>query len=340
MKPATFMIFSILLFVIYACTKKDSPDENPAVEKLKTIGSIEMMDLDLESIVAAKAKIEILAEGHDWSEGPVWVPTLNSLLYSDIPKNSLYRWKEGEKASLWLKPSGFTGKDPRGGESGSNGLLLDSQGKLLLAQHGDRRIARLETSWEAPEANYTTLADKYDGKRFNSPNDLVQKSNGDIYFTDPPYGLEEGAEDPAKELDFQGVYRLATDGTVTLLTKDLSRPNGIGFSPDENILYVASSDHEQPYIMAYDVQEDGNITNGRVFFETWGDGMAIDQKGNVYQTGPGGVFIIAPDGKLLGKILTTQATSNCTFGEDGYTLFITADMYVLWIRLKTKGLGF
>jgi gluconolactonase len=217
---------------------------------------------------------------------------------------------------------------------------LDRNGKLVLAQHGDRRLARLDSPWASPEANYTTLADKFEGKRFNSPNDVVQKSNGDFYFTDPPYGLEEGMEDAAKEIEFQGVYRLDTKGNVTLLTKDLSRPNGIGFSPDEKILYVASSDREQPYIMAYDVQEDGSITNGSIFFKTWGDGMAVDQRGNVYQTGPGGVFIIAPDGNLLGKILTTQATSNCAFGENGSTLFITADMYLLRIRLNVKGLGF
>jgi gluconolactonase len=209
-----------------------------------------------------------------------------------------------------------------------------------LAQHGDRRLAQLDSPWDVPEATYTTLADKYEGKRFNSPNDVAVKSNGDFYFTDPPYGLEKGAEDPAKELEFQGVYRLATDGTVTLLAKELNRPNGIAFSPNEKILYVASSDEDQSFIMAYDVQENGTIANGRVFFDTWGDGMCVDQHGNVYQTGPGGVFIIDPNGIHLGTILTTQATANCTFGNDGSTLYITADMYLLRIRLKVKGVGF
>jgi gluconolactonase len=335
LKTHLFILFAAI--ILFACGEK-TPDT--ADLKLPTIGSIERHDPALDKIVPANAVLEILAEGHEWTEGPVWVPALKSLLYSDIPRNAIYQWKEGSQASVWLKPSGFTGYSPRSGESGSNGLILDGQGHLILAQHGDRRLARLVAPWDAPEANYVTLADKFEGKRFNSPNDVVMKSNGDFYFTDPPYGLEEGADDPTKELEIQGVYRLSTEGIVTLLTDELNRPNGIGLSPDEKTLYVASSDREQAVIMAYDVLGDGNIANGRVFFETWGDGMCLDQQGNVYQTGPGGVFIISPDGKLLGKLLTTQATSNCTFGEEGSTLFITADMYLLRIRLKAKGLGF
>ena len=335
----SFSRFCVMIFLIsgfHSCGEK-TPDKKDV--KLPTIGSIERLDSALDNIVPAKAVLEILAEGHEWTEGPVWVPALKSLLYSDIPRNAIYQWKEGSQASVWLKPSGFTGYSPRSGESGSNGLILDGEERLILAQHGDRRLARLQAPWDAPEANFISLADKYEDKRFNSPNDVVMKSNGDFYFTDPPYGLEEGAEDPAKELDIQGVYRLSTDGSVTLLTDELNRPNGIGFSPDEKTLYVASSDENQAVTMAYDVLADGTIANGRVFFETWGDGMSVDQEGNVYQTGPGGVFIIAPDGTLLGKLLTTQATSNCTFGEDGSTLFITADMYLLRIRLKARGLG-
>ncbi len=230
---------------------------------------------------------------------------------------------------------------PRGGEGGSNGLALNPEGNLVLAQHGDRRIARLESSWEKPEPKFITLAEKFEGKRFNSPNDLAIRSNGDIYFTDPPYGLEGGDQDPAKEMEIQGVYRLAKDGAVTLLIDNLTRPNGIAFSPDEEILYVANSDRDQPVIMAYDVDVSGNISNGRVFYETWGDGMALDQQGNLYVAGPGeGVMIISPQGKFLGTLKTTQATSNCAFGDDGFTLYITSDMYLLRIRLKVKGAGF
>jgi gluconolactonase len=337
MRSQIILIFLPLCLAFWSCAEKVS---ETSTSTFPTVGSIERIDPALDTIVPKSAVLEVLADGHDWSEGPVWVAAMQSLLYSDIPKNAIYRWKEGEEASLWLKPSGYTGDDPRRGESGSNGLILDLEGRLILAQHGDRRLARLEAPWESPQATYTTLADKFEGKRFNSPNDLVQKSNGDIYFTDPPYGLEEGEEDPSKELDFQGVYRLAADGSVSLLTKDLSRPNGIGLSPNEKILYVVSSDRDHPVLMAYDLRTDGGIENGRVFFETWGDGMCIDQKGNVYQTGPGGVLIIDPDGNHLGTLLTTQATSNCTFGEDGSTLFITADRYLLRIKLKLKGLGF
>ena len=185
------------------------------------------------------------------------------------------------------------------------------------------------------------MQEKFEGKRFNSPNDLAIRSNGDIYFTDPPYGLEGGDEDPAKEMEIQGVYRLAKDGAVTLLIDNLTRPNGIAFSPDEEILYVANSDRDRPVIMAYDVDVSGNISNARVFYKTWGDGMALDQNGNLYVAGPGqGVMIISPQGKFLGTLKTTQATSNCTFGDDGFTLYITSDMYLLRIRLKVKGAGF
>jgi len=333
----TFLFLALMIAGSLSCADKAPQNEDI---KFPTIGSIERFDPALDKIVAADAVLEILAEGHDWIEGPVWVPAIKSVLYSDIPKNSIYQWREGKEASLWLKPSGYTGTDPRGGETGSNGLLLDLEGQLLLAQHGDRRIARLESNWEKPEAKFITLAGKFEEKRFNSPNDLAIKNNGDIYFTDPPYGLEKGMDDPAKELDIQGVYRLDTEGSVTLLTDQISRPNGIAFSPDESVLYVANSDGNQPTMMAFDVLENGNIANGRVFFNTWGDGIAVDQQGNIYATGPGGVLVISPDGKHLGNILTTQRTSNCTFGEDGSTLFITADMYLVRIRLKTKGVGF
>ncbi len=340
MKIVRYLSVVLLIVCISSCTNRDSQVEEIGLNEIKTIGSIKQLDPGIDELVAPDAVLEILAEGHEWTEGPVWVPALQSVLYSDIPRNAIYCWKKGEKASVWLKPSGYTGSTPREGEGGSNGLVVNGKGQLILAQHGDRRIAQLEAPWDAPEAHFKTLADKFEGKRFNSPNDLAMKSNGDIYFTDPPYGLEKGMEDPDKELDFQGVYRLSTDGSVTLLTAELSRPNGIAFSPDEKTLYVANSDRNQAVIMAYDVLENGNLANGRVFFESWGDGMTVDQKGNMYATGPGGVLIIAPNGTHLGTLETTQATSNCTFGDDGSTLYITADMYLLRIRLEAKGIGF
>ena len=331
----------LAIATMLSCVAEEPPIERVASDQFPTIGSIERLDPRLDAIVPPDAALEVLAEGHKWTEGPVWVPALQAVLYSDIPNNAIYRWSEGDSASIWLQPSGYTGEVPRGGESGSNGLLLDAEGKLVLAQHGDRRIARLEAPWDAPEPNFETLAGEFEGKRFNSPNDVAMRSNGDFYFTDPPYGLEQGVDDPAKELDIHGVYRLATDRSVTLLVDDLSRPNGIAFSPDEDILYVANSDGDQPVVMAYDVEPDGSLRNGRVFFESWGDGLAVDQQGHVYVAGPGGgVLIISPNGEHLGSLQTTQRTSNCTFGDDGSTLYITSDMYLLRIRLNVKGVGF
>ena len=331
----------LLVITIVACSSRKTENEQISGDNPQTIGSIERIDPGLENIVPADAVIEVLATGHEWTEGPVFVPELKAVLYSDIPNNAIYKWSEGDTASIWLKPSGYTGIGPRGGEGGSNGLALDREGNLVLAQHGDRRVARLESSWDNPEANFVTLAEKFEGKRFNSPNDLAIRSNGDIYFTDPPYGLEGGDEDPAKEMEIQGVYRLTKDGTVTLLIDSLTRPNGIALSPDEQILYVANSDRDQPVVMAYDVDVSGNISNGRVFYKTWGDGMTLDQKGNLYVAGPGeGVMIISPQGRVLGTLKTTQATSNCAFGDDGFNLYITSDMYLLRIRLKVKGAGF
>jgi gluconolactonase len=313
----------------------------PGSSELRTIGNIERLDPRLDAIASQNSVLQILADGHEWTEGPVWVPSLQSLLYSDIPKNAIYRWSESNTASLWLQPSGYTGEVERVGQGGSNGLILDTEGRLVLAQHGDRRIARLETPLNAPTPVFSTLTDRFDGKRYNSPNDIAIRSNGDVYFTDPPYGLKQGVDDPARELHMQGVYRLARDGSVTLLTDELSRPNGIAFSPNEQILYVANSDGNQQVIMAYNLEEDGSLANGRVFFESWGDGLAIDQQGNVYVAGPGGgVLILAPDGTRLGSLVTTERTSNCTFGDDGFTLYITADMYLLRIRLEARGIGF
>jgi gluconolactonase len=331
----------------------------------KTIGSVERLHERMDKLVPADAKIEVLAEGFVWTEGPVWAPQHNFLLFSDIPPNSIFRWKEGAGCQLYLKPSGFTGIIPRAGESGSNGLVLDEAGRLVLCQHGDRRVARCRRALhddakpraddstapieDTKETIYETLADRYDGKRLNSPNDLCFHSKGDLYFTDPPYGLEKGMDDPGKELDFQGVYRLSKDGKVTLLTKELSRPNGIAFSPDEKTLYVANSDPKRAIWMAFPVKDDGTLAEGRVFYDVTDqvgkrkglpDGLKVDKRGNLFATGPGGVLVFTPRGKHLGTILTTQATSNCAFGDDGKTLYITADMYLLRIKLGTTGMGF
>ena len=314
-----------------------------------TIGSIERLDPALDQLIPKGAKLEVLAEGFEWTEGPLWISQGAYLLFSDIPPNSIYKWKAGDGHSLYLKPSGYTSAQPRGGEPGANGLLLDAEGRLVMAQHGDRRMARMDAPLEGPEPKFVTLADRYKGRRLHSPNDAVYHSNGDLYFTDPPYGLEGHVDSPDKELDFQGVYRLSSDGEVTLLTDELSRPNGLAFSPDEQTLYVSNSDPGRAIWMAYDVQPDGDITNGRVFFDAtqWvgdrpglPDGLKVDKAGNLFATGPGGVLVFTPDGVHLGTIDTGQATANCAFGDDGTSLYITADMYLLRIKLTTKGAGF
>jgi gluconolactonase len=309
------------------------------------LGTIERLDPRLDQIVPREAHVERIADGFDWSEGPVWDRRGGFLVFSDVPRNTVFKWQQGKGVSVFLKPSGYTGSVPRGGEPGSNGLLRDSQGRLILCQHGDRRVARLEE-----DGKFATLADRYQGKRFNSPNDGVFKSNGDLYFTDPPYGLLGLNNDPAKELDFNGVYRIsAGDGTVTLLTKEMTFPNGIAFSPDEKTLYVANSDPKMAIWKAFPVKDDGTLGEGRVFADVTSsvatrkglpDGMKVDQSGNLFATGPGGVLIFAPDGTHLGTFATGEATANCGWGEDGTVLYITADMYLGRIKLKTKGLGF
>jgi len=309
------------------------------------MGTIERNDPRFDKLIPRDAVLQILAGGFDWSEGPVWIPRDGGyLLCSDIPKNSIIKWQEGKGKSVFLKPSGYTGSSDRLREPGSNGLTLDSEGRLVVCDHGERRVYRLEQDGKTK----TTLADRYEGKRFNSPNDLVFKSNGDLYFTDPPYGLMvKGSDDlPGRELDFCGVYRLARDGTLTLLTKEMSRPNGIAFSLDEKILYIANSDPEKAVWMAFEVKEDGTLGKGRVFFDAtkWvgtkkglPDGMKVDRDGNLFATGPGGVLVFAPDGSHLGTIATGVPTANCAWGNDGSVLYVTADKNLCRIKTLTNG---
>jgi gluconolactonase len=312
------------------------PAEPPA-----TLGTIERLDPACDQLLPLDAKIEILARGFTWSEGPVWVPDGGYLLFSDIPRNSVFKWKAGEGISLFLCPSGYTGRTYYGREPGCNGLLLDPQGQLISCEHGDRRVSVLTKN-----GGKRTLVDNYQGRRLNSPNDGVFKSNGDLYFTDPPYGLPAGWDDPRRELDFCGVYRLNKDGQLTLLTKEMTRPNGIGFSPDEKTLYVAQSDPAAAIWKAFPVQDDGTLGTGRVLYDAteWvgkrpglPDGMAVDTAGHLWATGPGGVLVLTPAGKLLGRLNTGQATANCAFGEDGRTLFITADAYLCRVRTLVTG---
>lgn len=329
-------------------------DSRPPVRP--KLGRIDRLDPRLDAIIAPGSAMEVIADGFDWVEGPLWVRADGGyLLFSDIPPNRVFRWQDGKGTSVYLEQSGYGGPIPRPNnvapdEPGSNALTLDPQGHLVLCQHGNRQVARMDAPLASPKAKYVTVADRFEGKRLNSPNDLVYNTDGSLYFTDPPYGLTRKMEDPDKQLDFQGVYRVGRDGKIALLTKELTRPNGIAFSPDHKTLYVANSDPKRAIWMAYDVRADGSIANGRVFFDatSWvspdkkglPDGMKVDAQGHLFATGPGGLHIFDKDAHLLGTLVTGEATSNCAFGEDGSTLFITADMYVLRLRLKVKGAGF
>jgi gluconolactonase len=315
-----------------------------------TLGTIERIDPAFDDLIAKGAVLEKLAGGFAWTEGPVWDKKGGFLLFSDIPNNSVFKYKEGEKVKLFLKPSGYTGKRTDFMEPGSNGLLIDPKGRLILMQHGDRRVARL-----GERGRFTTLADKYDGKRLNSPNDGVFKSNGDLYFTDPPYGRMLKGKPwvfPGRDMDYCGVYRLSADGKkLTLLTKKMSYPNGIALSPDEKTLYVANSDPKKAVWMSFPVKKDGTLDEdgAKVFFDStkWvpkkkglPDGMKVDRKGNLFATGPGGVLVFSPEGKHLGTIATGVPTANCAWGDDGSVLYVTADKDLCRIKTKTKGLGF
>lgn len=307
---------------------------------------VERLDPALDALIDPNVELERVAGDLDWSEGPIWRRSGNYLLFSDIPQNTIYRWSAGEGLSLFMRPAGYIGSDPAGHELGTNGLVFDGDDRLVMADHGNRQIARLN------EENWTreTLASHFEGKRLNSPNDLIIHSNGDIYFTDPPYGLAGLNDSPVKELDFNGVYRLRPSGELTVITRDLTFPNGIALSPDERTLYVAISDPRGPVWMAYDVAPDGAVSGGRVFFDGAElqqagkrgapDGLAVDADGNLWATGPGGVLIITPEGRHLGTIVTGQATSNATFGEDGSVLYLTADAEIIRVQTRTRGIGY
>ena len=309
-----------------------------------TTGSIERMDPRLDAIIAPESHIEILAEDFDWSEGPLWIESGGYLLFSDIPPGRVYKWHPTEGKSVYLDPSGYSGETPRDGEKGSNGLLLDAQGRLVLCQHGDRRMAYMDAPLDQPKSEFVTIADRYDGKRFNSPNDAAYYADGDLYFTDPPYGLPKQMEDPGKELDFQGVYRVDGEGSVHLITDQHTRPNGIAFSPDGQKMYVANSDPKRAVWMEYAHTDSGNWDVGKVFFDATDkvgpenkglpDGLKVDAQGHIFATGPGGVYVFSPDGTQLGLIRTGQATSNCAFGNSGKYLYMTAHMYLMRIALR------
>lgn len=312
--------------------------------------NLERLDPRFDKLVDPGTKLEVLASGFAWTEGPVWVPKDGGyLLFSDIPNNRIVKWDpETKKTSDFLKKAGYLGNRTDLMEPGTNGLTLDADGLLVMCEHGDRRVSRLEKDGKTK----TTLAALYQNKRLNSPNDLTFKSNGDLYFTDPPYGqMRKGWPwlFPDEELGFRGVYRYSKDGKLTLLTKELQYPNGIALSPDEKTLYVAQSNPFKAIWMAYPVKDDGTLDKGKVLLDVTKligkpgkpglpDGMKVDKDGNLWATGPGGVLVIAPDGTHLGTIETGVNTGNCCWGgADGSTLYIMCDTHIGRIKTLTSG---
>jgi gluconolactonase len=337
---------SALVSLVVAGSLSAAPDpitSSPAPYPKDAKTTIERLDPAFDALLAADATVEHLGSGFNWSEGPLWDPAQGALLFSDVPENRVYRWKDGAGITVFLEPSGFTGSVYNGRERGSNGLTLDAQGRLVLCQHGDRRVARLA----ADGKHFETIVDKFEGKRFSSPNDLCFDKAGNLFFTDPPYGLPS---DTKQETAFNGVYRLSTDGKLTVIASDMSRPNGVALSPDEKTLYVGSTEGKEPWVKAYSLNADGTVASGRVFFDGSAlmkagrrggfDGLRVDAHGNIWTSGPGGVLVISPEGKHLGSILTQRATANCAFGDaDHQTLYITADEAILRVRTKVKGAG-
>ena len=305
---------------------------------------IEKVDPALDRIVSPRTQLEKLAGGFLFTEGPVWVPATANvpghLLFSDPNNNTIYRWSQDGQVSVFRTKSGYSGFNiGEYHQPGSNGLTIDKQGRLTINQHGNRRVIRVE-----PRGNITVLADRHDGKRLNSPNDLVYRSDGALYFTDPPFGLPKVFDDPRKELPYSGVY-CVKDGTVKLVSTDLDAPNGIALSPDEKTLYVNNWNEKKKVILRYDVNPDCSLTNGRLFFDMTRargndalDGLKVDQEGNVYSTGPGGLWILSPQGKYLGLIKGPEDPHNMAWGDDdGKTLYITALTGLYRMRLNIAG---
>jgi gluconolactonase len=329
-------MLAVAAFVMLtACSPKS---EQPNTEAPPPVsGSVSRTDAALDALVPPSATIEKLAGGFQFTEGPLWFPA-GHVWFSDVQGNVVRQWSPSGVEEI-LRPGGYDGSDaPPGAFIGPNGMIADKGGAVLLCQHGNRRIVRI-----APDRKLTTLVDRFEGKRLNSPNDLVYRSDGSLYFTDPPYGLPGGDQDPKKELPFNGVYRL-TGGKLQLLVKDLTRPNGIAFSPDEKTLYVANSDEKRKIWMRYDVAADGSVSNGKVFADVTQqtenglpDGMKVDAQGNVYATGPGGIWIFSPEGRHLGTIKPPETPANCNWGDDGRTLYMTAQTSLYRIRLAAAG---
>lgn len=335
-----YMLTFLIAGMLYSCGSNNK--ESAQKKALMPFTMISEGD-GLYSIIEKGTKAEILGSGYAWTEGPLWIEKEEMLLFSEIPANKVHSWKEGASPKVYLEPAGLTSDENRGGEVGSNGLLLDPNGKLVLCQHGDRRLARMLADLDAPAPEYEGIVTEYDGKPFNSPNDAVYDTKGNLYFTDPPYGLEHRMDDPKKAIDFQGVYKLNKEGDLQLLLDSISRPNGIALFPDEKRLIIANSDPEKPIWYFYTLDENKGLKEGSIFYDAskiarneagLPDGLKIMKDGTVIATGPGGIWFFRPDGILLGRLKFSELVSNVALNKKEDYLFATADSYVLRIPLK------
>jgi len=321
----------LFLFILYAAAYAQGPKP--------PVSTIEFISDDLSRVINKDAKVEIVAEGFQFTEGPLWVEKEKMLLFSDVPANTIYKWTEAKGKEVYLKPAGYTDSTKRGGFMGSNGLFLSNEGKLLLCQHGDRRIAMMDAPLNAPKSKFITVAGEYEGKRINSPNDLFLTKKGDLYFTDPSYGFEKGRDPQGTQ--FQGVYKVDKAGKITLLLDSIEQPNGIAIFPDGKTLLVANSGRKKGWY-SYEIASSGALTNGKVFYNAINargpggcDGFKIDKDGNVFAAGPGGVWIFDKTGKQIGKISINGVTaSNCALSPDHKTLYITAVQYLLRVKMR------
>lgn len=333
----------LLLANLAACVSAPVADDR-ATGPFPAVGRLVAFEASFHDVIPAGTRIEKLAEGFTWAEGPAWIKDGGYLLFTDVPENRMYRWSRDDGLSVFLEPSGYDGPATAGlREAGANGLYAEPGGSVLLADSGTRILARLDPGTKRK----TPVATRYGGRRFNSPNDVVRRSDGLVYFTDPPYGLEGLDESPLKELDGNGVYRVDPDGSVHLVDDGLSFPNGIALSPDERTLYVSNSDPARPVWMAYALDEAGDVLGRRVFADASDlvgddspglpDGMAVAADGTLFATGPGGVIVFAPDGRRLGRIETGSKVANCAFGDDGRTLYMASHGFIARVRLGIDG---
>jgi gluconolactonase len=342
MKNRQAFFIAFFLFSVVSCKNNPKADsaENGAIDPFMEQLKIEIYDSIALTIIDPDAPFEILAKGFWWSEGPLWIDELQAVIFSDVPANKIYKWSEKDSLSIYLESAGHSGKENKDSDKGPNGLILDMENILVICQHGDRRIARMDAGLKNPQAQFITIADTYEGKQFNSPNDLAMDRAGNIYFTDPPYGQ---TGNKTGEIGINGVFKVSPDKEVTLLVDSLRWPNGIALSLDQQTLYINQSDPENPVLYSYEIAADGSLENGKILFNFLAlaenamglpDGLKIHKSGNIFATGPGGVHIISPEGKHLAAILTGKATANCAFDTDQKYLYMTTTDMLIRVKLK------